>query len=360
MSRYYADDKDVRDVLEGRLNPAVIASLLRRRGVLVNPDMDDEDFYRTFLLFGHSHYDVANLLEATERGGKGPSTTIRHVKATLDLGELFAAAKRVQRHRAKTKNETWRLFKHEDPDHISIDLTYAEFDWKRTRLYQKRIREAHIRVQRTPGKTVRWAFRLTDAERAIEIVEEIRSAAMHLNPGKKIELTSIGLEGITQPALRTKFLFDLMTGIKNFALREISEVQFANVSGGVAPPSSSAATVAGLNKAILKGTSINKTSEYESLKAGGHYVSSAVWEMDPVDGKGYRYECEAGFGTPETASNFGYRVRWVYRRIKQGKNKGELKRTRAKPTTPEESEISGLLERAAEKAQETVTKLASS
>lgn len=189
LSRYYADDKDVRDILEGRVGKSMVPRLMRPRGLLLNPDIPPADFHEVLGLFIHSHSDVVGLLEAVEWGGRGPSQTSKRMSTSLTLREIKSALNKVKRARKKEHNEVWRI--NATKTALSVTVTYSEFDWKRTRLFQKVVKDVPIDIE--PAGHDVWTIRSTATDRSTQIIEAIEKQMKSDSPAGSFKVSHIGL-----------------------------------------------------------------------------------------------------------------------------------------------------------------------
>src|ERR1035437_3483338 len=83
IARYYADDKDVFDLLSlGNVNLPKLHSFLRQRGIVVAPSLDKEEIARYFQRSPLSWPQLESLLSLIERVEREDKFTTCKIDAT--------------------------------------------------------------------------------------------------------------------------------------------------------------------------------------------------------------------------------------------------------------------------------------
>lgn len=352
-SRYFADDKDVYDLLMSqpkRLGNKVICLFLRKRGFVVSPDTEREELVRYVSRLPLGLQDVEELMEYVSTGVRTVSRTMSEgVVATVQKMEDAAASVRSAR---SQRGETYRVSVRDDGG-LDVVVDYTEMDTAKNRLRQLSARRLTLSVDPSGDSGVR--VRYPDEPRAREIADAIVLEALG-NP-KSCERATITLAGCTV-AQRTRF-FELLTAkTDGFGLRSVTrgafrlgeEVEGESVDESELPGFVDEDGGSRIVRVQLDGAGVFASEEYQELKGSGFFVSGAVWRAREDGGDGIDVEFDAGFGSGDTAEVFTYKLRGVFRRDEDGIHR----QRRESPSASETRRLLSCLEAASLVAQKEV------
>lgn len=359
-SLYYADDKDIYDLLSSakqRVTPLKLLELARTRGIILSPDENRDAVAEWIARMPFAWPQVVSLLEMTTSADRADKlTSLRMDSATAD--EWSEAVSTVKGARAEQRGEVWSVSR--NGDSLTVSVQYSELDPGRTRLAQKRERDFVVEVETTPAGGVR--VRHQSQDRAAEIVKAVCDELMK---GKeRLEPKRIELYGIRDPVKRTQFFLNLIAGIDGYTLEDVKSVKGSRLSPTleVDVPSEEAGTdsdgqhedrterdlEAHVRRVALYGDGILHAAEYQTLFKDDFFVSSIAWTSMESRSGTQRVEFEAAFNDAEDARGFVYGVRGIWPRTQNGelrKNKvsvGQLKDTKAFHALIEESAYKAL------------------
>ena len=202
------------------------------------------------------------------------------------------------------------------PDKFVVQVNYSELDYGKTRLLQRRNREADIRIV-TEGDVT--TIRMQSNERAKAIVaslkERLDSKAKAEIPIDLIEISDLSADN------RTRFFTLLITELEGHKLFNVTDVK---VQSGKKPPSDDSeadeeddATVEATEEMLsvvenvaLKGHSLLSSPEYQDLKKKGFYITAITWVATQTSTPNNRVVFEAGFEEPEGRKRLSLQRSW--------------------------------------------------
>lgn len=379
LSLYYADDKDIYDLLT--MSKQVFKShrlleLARERGIVLSADDSRETLIKAITLLPFSWRQLLSAAEATERAVRREKITTSRLGGSCSAQQLETAIGEIRSKRSETRGEIFDTTV--NGTLTTITIKYSELDATKTRLCQRVQREIKILVEHDTEVTL---LRHEDTERAREIVQELISELRDVTE-KELEQEAIALSGIRDPQARTQFFLSLIGGMQGMKLDDVKSVRVnrfeeddesaenctANGESDVSDnhesgddeqvvedgdiPAGDRETFAVLVKqAALHGQMLHLTEEYKRLTDGGFFVSKIVWTATEGETSGIRGEFEAEFGQPVVGVDFHYLLRGVF----DATSEGDHKRTRRAPSQEERNRLGALLENAAQSAMKAAT-----
>lgn len=365
VSQFFADDKDIKDVLasEKRGIPTRrLLQLARERGIFLSESEDRETLVQYVSCLQFDWHLLTRLFDMTEREDRAEKKTSSTLAAHASVGDVADVAQVIQKDREKLCGEAYAI--KQNGNVLTIEVSYTEVDESRTRLNQRRSRKLTIQAECTPEGI---KFRHEANERAESIVAEL---VEHLADDEEAPppRKTIALSGLRDPNVRTQFFLDLMRGVPGCTLRDVSSVSVDRVPADAEPEvaedgeeaSEELATsgestpydaemTAVVRHVLLRGDSLLDAQEYEDLRKAGFFISRAVWAVEEMKKDGCKVEYEAEFDDGPNATGFRYGVRGVYERNKQG----DFKKTRRTISDFDKQPLLEALEGAAQRALAT-------
>ncbi len=381
MAMYFADNKDVRDLLETskqKLTLDVLRAFLLRRGMIVSDDATKADLFDQISMWTLDLEDLNWLLDRTARADRAE----RYTSATV-VGNFTAEDVRKALEKLK-KGEIGPLF-----DSITVtksaggpflaSATYSELDPAKTRLRQKRTRDGSIRLEiGHQGVSVRHEANEKMSAAVDELIKAMAAEKEEAVAARKIELSHL-----PSAESRTAFFLTLIGGVKGMKLSDVSKVQversehFGMDSNDVdtALDSEEDGDEDGdgpdaendqedLNEAdldlvgnqvrgaILRGVSLLTSPEFQMMKKH-FFLYGMEWTGEEDFEKGKIVQFEAAFENPQACIGFRYKVKGVIDRKKSGDGE-EFVKTSRPCTDVENSHYMRLLEDASVSALEAV------
>jgi hypothetical protein len=211
-----------------------------------------------------------------------------------------------------------------------VQVQYSEFDYAKTRLLQRRQREADIRFIVESDKTT---IRMPANAKAREIVEQLKA---ELNSQKKTDIPSklIEISDLSTDE-RTLFFTSLISTLPGYTLRDVTNVK---VRSGLETTMAEeidqeeeeeeeeddemAEAAEGMLSVVtdvaLNGQGLLSSTEYQLLRDKGFYIAAITWISQQTTTPYNKIEFDAGFEEPKEGTGFRYNVRGLYRN-KDGK-----------------------------------------
>lgn len=385
MTMYFADNKDIRDLLDSsrqRLTLDVLREFLLRRGIIVSDDANKEYLFDQISMWTLDLEDLNWLLDKTARADRTERYTSATVPGKFSDAEVRKAIETLNKSTAGPQLDSLTFSKSADGP-FQLAATYSELDPAKTRLRQKRTRDGSIRLEMGPhGLSMRHEAN----ERMSAVAEELMKA---LAAGKKepVEARKIDLSHLPSGESRTAFFLSLIRGVGGMKLSDVSKVQVERSMLGAGAGEDSPAQTSGLFEsedadidvedadvdhdaadpeekadlefvgnevrgAILRGVSLLTSPEFQMLKKH-FFLYGMEWTSEEDSEKGKIVQFEAAFENSQECSGFRYKVKGVVDRKKSGDGLEFVKTPRA-CTEIENSRYMKLLEEASRAALESV------
>lgn len=368
ISKYYADDKDIYDLLSSPNLPLKrILQVARERGLFLSDETPREEVINYVSRLPFNWQQLEGLISSIEKDDRAEKKSTLLVQAkggpSADLSRI---AGEIREARGELHGEVYSITT--DPDgRTLIAVRYTELDALKTRTLQRREKELQIEVEQRDKEV---SFRYDSNPRAEFIMDELvqRLSPPDTEPLKKC---TVELCGIRDHEKRIQFFVDLMRGIEGFRLRDVKDLKVERFSAvAEAEEETEEGADAGerakrreterkkdemkgiVRHMALSGESLLTSPQYNQLKQDGFFISKSIWDSFETNGKGRVFEFEAEFKDPQEGRGFCYTVRGVYDRD----NDGELKSTRRAVLGSDKHDLLRRLEDAAFTAANTVTK----
>ena len=370
VSRYYADDKDVFDLLsQGTVSLAKLRLFLRIRGIVVSSSLTKEEICRYLQTSPLSWPQLEALLEIIETPDREDKfSTCRLTAPNSDIQNAVTAAAAVQQERGAQQGEIYKI--QVDPAGVlEVAVDYSEPNFSKTRCLQRVDKTLVIRLEREGDH---FKVRHHENARALEILSSLEKKLLPAagTPPPRREIVVSGLTSVQ----RSKFFVEMARGIPGYELKDErglqvdrpdeseneaeSEDEVEDANGGVADTSIAKGKDAkeqfqGLVKrALLHGTSLLMSRQYQDYAKGGFSLSKLIWTVEPETGNGPMIEFSAEFGDGERGIGFRYGVLGKFERHEDG----SFAKSRRAVVGTEKNELLALLESSAytalDKAQE--------
>lgn len=325
---YFATDADIYDQLEPaakRFNKKHLLELALRRGIILSPSDERSDIIQFISMLPFSHAQLEEICQQTETVGRAQRTSSIRVTQDIDEEKVQDAISSLKQSRSN-KDEQLSVVRKED--HFEITVEYTEFDHRKSSLRQRSVNQISIQVETSDeGElTVRHTANKKGQEIAKVFLTKLGNDA-----DTPVPTAPISLAGIVDRSLRTSFWVKL--------IRETDELDPISVTkAGVCREMTSSLNedtpcddedqadddtdnldtqlVTGLiNRAVFEGEEVLESTEFKRTESS-FFVYKASWLA--IGATGDKYEIEAEFRNPASASQFEYIFRNVFRKKASG------------------------------------------
>lgn len=385
MTMYFADNKDIRDLLDSsrqRLTLDVLREFLLRRGIIVSDDATKEHLFDQISMWTLDLEDLNWLLDKTARADRTERYTSATVPGKFSDSEVRKAIDTLKNSSVGPQLDSLTFSKSADGP-FQVAATYSELDPAKTRLRQKRTRDGSIRLEITAqGLSIRH-----EANDRMSAVAEELMKVLAADKEEPVEVRKIDLSHLPGGDSRTAFFLTLVRGVGGMKLSDVSKVQVersmlstgageaspmqtfdaledgdlvdllegADVADDPSDPDESAGLEFIGNEvrgAILRGESLLTSPEFQMLKRH-FFLYGMEWTSEEESEKGRIVQFEAAFENPKECSGFRYKVKGIVDRKKSGDGSEFVKTPRA-CTEIENSHYMKLLEEASRQALASV------
>lgn len=365
---FFAADKDIYDLLASsskKMSKATLLEVLRNRGVYLSEEDDREKIIDYMSRLPHDLYQRQELIDLSKYAPRAQKTTSAEFNLEMHRDEVLDAIDAVKDEREKSFDETYTVTARGE-NNLYVHLDYSELDFSRTRLRQRREFQAFFEIDINDGKiTVRRPFVDRCDDIARKLAEELRARGRPVTDGA-IEF-SIDLSGITTPSARTHFFTGIIQNMSGFKVEDVPDVKIdrsiekptadiddeddvadQNDDNQGAEETEAASLV---KRAVLSGTGILQSQEYQRFTKSGFYLSRIVWLARDLQGDQNKYEFEASLGDPARGKGFSYAIRGKFTR----KNDGGYTKSKRPAAPDEKRRLSRIIEGAAGNSLQNVT-----
>ncbi|MGY1408135.1 hypothetical protein ACW5EG_00920 [Luteimonas sp. A611] len=334
-STYFADDKDILDLLETakrKLPIGLLRQFLLRRGMLVSGDTDRAELQRKIAMWTLDLEDLNWILEKAAAEDRSEKFTSSQVSGSFTKEQVATAIDKVKEQRSAKHNEA-HVLQSSGTETIAVSVGYTELDPGKMRLRQKRKREGGLTIHLSPsGLSVRHESNQRMESVARAVLDELAKQGETVVP-KKVELTHL-----PSPATRTQFFLNLIDAIPGFRLVDVTKVVVHRPSVGgqeeggegeegetlrddggfIEQDADEASLLASrVRGAILKGEALIASREFQMLREE-FYLCGLEWTAQQDGETGILAMFEAGFEDAKACKGFSYRAKGVYERRRRG------------------------------------------
>ncbi len=327
-----ATDQELFDVLMGtkrRFSVDYMLEMGRERGIFYSAEESRESLASALSLLPYSFRQVAVLLEHRETMSRSEKTT--HV--SLGIPANMQLIKQVADAYKETKlpgDDV--MLQQRGPTNFVMTVRYSEIDHSKTRLVQRREKEAEIEFILEPTETT---VRMPANEKATEILAKLKQQFDQRLP-QPPPMEAVELSDITDPKSRSDFFMALISEMHGFRFKAATSIKvqsniakdeddpFSDESkeddgdDGMNNDAEAARMLSVLTSVAFRGMSLESSEEYQALREKGFYITSIIWRGLQQTPPNYLVEFEAGFDEPRGCTRFRYNVRGVAHLTKKG------------------------------------------
>ncbi|EMJ2903649.1 hypothetical protein H0I57_07220 [Yersinia enterocolitica] len=311
-------DKALFDALcQSRVTQNELRELFLSRGVLVSKKTAKKDLAKNFSKFTHDYYlhqKIATIFGGFLRREKTTSIVINNIS---DKSIIVKAANELKTE-IESQDDLCHVFS--DKDGIKIHITYLTTNYGKSEFNQIEKRTAVFEIESLENG---YSIRRPDNEQTsnyemiflgkIEDIAKKRLAEQGKNPqDAQLDTTEISMENIEDSAKRTEFFTQLINGLDNYDLDDVTDAYIYHPKPKVIEEEDGDIdTGVHISKASLKGEGVLKSEELTSLYERGFYIWKIRWRVKSLSADQDIYEFEAQFGDPLEFKDFSYISRGV-------------------------------------------------
>jgi hypothetical protein len=315
MLLYTVTDKEIYDLLgSGRkqFTPTLLAELGRARGMFLSVEEDRFELIDKLSSLTYGYKQMNDLQSLSEHATRGEKTTSVRLTTHLSAEDIKSVA---QAYREQSPPDEKIVTYSPSADKYSVNVTYTETDFSKTRLRQRQKRETKIEFDIADNEVV---VRYGGNAKAQEIVNAIRTR-LEIKTQTQIQVESVDLSLLSTSEQKTRFFTLLIGGLPKFSLENVLSVRV------IAPPNTTVETddddgqveadeeIRNLIKDVaLTGTSVLLSTQYQGLAKQGFHITSIKWQSKRDSPPYDIVEFWAGFDEPELGQGFKYAVRGVF------------------------------------------------
>lgn len=318
-SIFYASDRDIFDLVmssKKKLPEHLLAELLREHNIIISVEDGRLDIANYMSSLTHDHFMLQLLLDQTERGQRAEKSASVVVETNLTSDELMDSIQKLRTAREQTYNEVYtpRIYSN---TLTKIPVHYDEMDYGKTRLMQRREKQAEIQVEVQGGKVV---IRGPASEKGGEIIRDFVKA---IEESKNSVFTQrkIELSGVTNPESRSKFFLNLIDNMEGHVTLDVTTIK---VDKDILQASDDdedevkEEIIGQVKHALLNGDGLVHSPEFKRFTKSGFYISKIEWVSMNASGTGPKILFEASLENPAEGTGFKYTAKGYYKQKESG------------------------------------------
>lgn len=325
---YCATDKELYDMLmasKQRITESILLGIARERGIFCSPRETRESLvdYLSLLPFTYAHLDtILGHRAATQRTEK--RTSIR-LNTAVDLDDIKAVCNEYKE--GATGGDEKVVTRQEGANQYTATVNYSDLDYSKTRLLQRRQKEAEIEFFIKDNETI---IRMPANAKALSVVDALKRS-LDARAQSTIPSEAIELSHLKTPEARTSFFTSLISSIPGYKLENVTDIKVESKlhehppdieedeedvdESSLEDKIAERAMLSVVENIALKGHGLLFAPEYQALKEKGFFITNIVWKSRQLDYPYHIIEFDAGFDEPREGKGFKYNVRGVYRNI---------------------------------------------
>lgn len=314
--RYCATDKEIYDVLMSsrqRITESVMLGLAKDRGIFYSPKESREQLAHNLSMLPQDYNDLNTILDQREPSSRAEKVTSVILNTPLTIDDIKEV---LNDYKEDTPADEKVITHPSGTERYTMTVHYSEIDYSKTRLVQRRAKEADIEFIVEADKTV---VRMPASTKAREVVQNLKN---RLDGKKKADIPTdlIELTEFKNPEARTEFFISLIDKLHGFKLDNVTSLKVESsikdndenefdLEDDQEVEQAKQEMLAVVKDVALRGQSLLASTEYQQLRAKGFYITSIIWRSRQLERPFPIVECEAGFEDPEDGKGFRYNVR---------------------------------------------------
>lgn len=351
---YCVTDNEIYDLFmssKKKLPESSLHKLANARGIFYSSEEDREELADSLSLLPHDFYDLERVKDETDHASRPEKTTYITINGDITIDDIKAAT---STYGTNARPDEKIIGRPAGENRYTTKLEYSEIDHSKTKLIQRKEKEADIEFSVEDGRTL---IRFPANERAKSTVsaikEEIERKKHCALDGREIDLSDF-----PNPKQRTEFFTGLITSMPGLDLHNVTSLNVEPIKADQTDDDDEIAleddqeleeakreALGAVIEVAFKGDSLLQSEEYKSFHQKGFFITSIIWRSRESNSPYNIIEFSASFGDPLAGRDFKYSVRGMFKN-----KKGEYNKTLSKIPDNDRRDYLSILERTAESA----------
>jgi len=337
-SLYYASDKNVFDALnQSKVDQETIQAMFRRRNIVCSKQTSRQELAMFFSRLTHDSIDHQDLSRRLGVNKRQERVTALDLKGEIS-NDSIARAVEVVRQKVLSNGDALQVVN--TGSSTVLNFRYTEVDFRRSEFSQVQHKEGYIELIREKDELV---IRSTQSGH-VEIVRDQLVRAMEDDALVKFERSEITLFHQKSHTVRSKFFYDLMTGLADYIHRDVTDVFVYKAKPDNSEEDDTVIDEGGeshIEKVLLRGNGVSRSDLLRELtQEKSYYIVRARWIATERLGLGFGFDIEATFANPIDCTGFSYILHGVH----ELDDNGRLLKQRRGPTTVEIDAVARAIE----------------
>lgn len=323
---YCATDKEIFDMMmasKQRITEGILLAFARERGIFCSPRDSREALVHYLSVLHYTDADLDTILSHRASSQRTEKRTSIKLGAVISLEDIKAVCSEYRE--AVTGDDERVVTRQNGTNAYTATVNYSELDHSKTRLLQRREKEAEIEFFIKDNETI---VRMPASPKAASVVEKLRQS-LNARVQQAIPSDTIELSHVNTAEARTTFFTSLITSLPGYRLENVTDIKVeSQLSRDLDDDGDEDETEAEIEEKIiersmlsmveniaLKGTGLLAAPEYQQLKEKGFFITNVVWKSRQLVVPYDIVEFDAGFSEPRQGKGFRYNVRGIYRNV---------------------------------------------
>lgn len=308
-----------------RINRKYIIEKSKERGIYLSCNEEREELIDYYSKLIHGYKDFSKMLDDVATKPRGEKTTSVNIElpsvqeniagkeiSLKDVKDLFISSN-------ENNEVNYSAHKNKNEEAYTIDIEYVDIDYSKTRMIQKKQREAKIELIKEDNIVkIRYTANSFTEQRVNELTQIIQKKS-----DSKIEQEKIDFSKINNKNILTEFLtklydnINILTPVTVVSIKLIKpKLQIQEIDEATSEENETEKEVEegiDINNAIFNGSNILLTEVYQDLIIKNYYVASIKWEsLINVEKTNGKLELIAQFKNHDDGSDFVYRLNGIH------------------------------------------------
>lgn len=305
---YYATDKNIFDALHHkRVTATILHDMLFAKGIIVSDELDKEVLIDEVCRLPLCYSDLMKIKELVQTYDKRESSTYAKLDTTFSQEQLIKAAESVKKHYA-SKSEKLVIRTKKDGS-IGLELDYEDLDLSRTELRQIDKRSLNLELKISDDGV---DIRMPQIQKSKDLVNLLQKELTTI-ANKPVDRFELSLEAIVEPKLRSQFFRELINGLDDYEVDDVTNVELNRIKTSEDENSDDDTEIdtSFVKKVLLKGAAVDSSPIFAQLHSKGYYISRIAWASKPKVIQGDRIQVEAFFKNADLCNDFSYQIKGI-------------------------------------------------
>lgn len=323
---YCATDKEIYDMLmasKQRITDTILLGFARERGIFCSPRDTREALVGYLSVLPFTYTDLDTILGHRAASQRTEKRTSIRLNTAVNVEEIKAVCNEYRE--AATGGDEQVVTRQDGTNKYTATINYSELDYSKTRLLQRRQKEAEIEFFIKDNETI---IRMPANPKAISVVETLKRS-LDARAQQAIPSEAIELSHVNTAEARTTFFTSLISSMPGYRLENVTDIKVESqlhehtdvdededeTEADIEDKIAERTMLSVVENIALKGTGLLFAPEYQQLKEKGFFITNIVWKSRQLDHPHHIIEFDAGFNEPKDGKGFKYNARGVYRNI---------------------------------------------